>query len=392
MAEGRPGAMIGGRYRLIGELGSGGFGRVWRARDESLDVSVAVKEMRLPPSSSDAEHADRLKRAEREARHAARLRDHPNIVAVHDVVIEGGVPWIVMRLVDGQTLADRLAGGPLSPEQAAPIAAALADALGAAHDAGIAHRDVKPGNVLLTGAGQVLLTDFGIATHESDTQLTSTGMFIGSVEYTAPERLEGRGRGAVSDLFSLGATLYHAVEGVSPFGRDSAKATMAAILFEQPPPPERAGALAELITRLLDKDPDRRPSFAEARQLAAAPSPAKRETRVETGLRPTRPEPAPKAPHQRTGRKGFFAGTFTMAAGLVPAVVASGAVLSGSSHAADQRTATLVPLAFAAGIAVLVGIGLWLWPIKHNKPIGFGAGLLTFVVLLVLWLPNIVIR
>ncbi|MBE1496316.1 tRNA A-37 threonylcarbamoyl transferase component Bud32 [Amycolatopsis lexingtonensis] len=262
--------MIGGRYRLISELGAGGFGRVWRAHDETLGVDVAIKEMRLPPSSSEVERAERLKRAEREARHAARLRDHPKVVAVHDVVVEDGTPWIVMRLVDGHTLATRLDSGPLSPEQAAPIATALLEALRAAGDAEIAHRDVKPGNVLLTERGQVLLTDFGIATHDADTRLTSTGMFIGSVEYTAPERLEGRGRGTVSDLFSLGATLYHAVEGVSPFRRDTAKASMAAILFDQPPHPARAGGLTQLITRLLEKDPDRRPSFPEALALALA--------------------------------------------------------------------------------------------------------------------------
>ncbi|NBH09071.1 serine/threonine-protein kinase [Amycolatopsis sp. SID8362] len=287
MAQGRPDLVIGGRYRLIGELGAGGFGRVWRAHDETLGVDVAIKEMRLPPSSSEVERADRLKRAEREARHAARLRDHPNVVAVHDVVVEDGTPWIVMRLVDGDTLADRLDSGPLSPEQATPIAAALLAALSAAGDADIAHRDVKPGNVLLTERGDVLLTDFGIATHDADTRLTSTGMFIGSIEYTAPERLEGRGRGTVSDLFSLGATLYHTVEGVSPFRRDTAKASMAAILFDQPPPPGRAGALTELITRLLDKDPDRRPSFAEALALATTDSPRRE------ALPPTRREHQP---------------------------------------------------------------------------------------------------
>ncbi|MFE3178873.1 serine/threonine-protein kinase [Amycolatopsis sp. NPDC059090] len=389
MAEGRPDTMIGGRYRLISELGSGGFGRVWRAHDEALDVSVAVKEMRLPPSSSDAEQADRLKRAEREARHAARLRDHPNIVAVHDVVVEDGVPWIVMRLVDGQTLADRLADGPLSPGQAAPIAAALVDALGAAHDADIAHRDVKPGNVLLTERGHVLLTDFGIATHDADTQLTSTGMFIGSVEYTAPERLEGHGRGAVSDLFSLGATLYHAVEGVSPFARDTAKATMAAILFHEPPPPRRAGALTDLIARLLAKDPAARPSFAEARELAAAANSPRQETRVETVRQPVDPEPVP--PRQNADRPRIIAGTIATVFGVAMAVVVTMITLSGATHADTRGDALFPPALIAGGIAFLVGVGPRTWPIRHSKPIAFGASMATFAVLLALWLPNIAV-
>ncbi|MGW4397188.1 serine/threonine-protein kinase [Amycolatopsis nivea] len=389
MAEGRPDAMIGGRYRLTSELGSGGFGRVWRARDETLGVDVAVKEMRLPPSSSDAERAGRLKRAEREARHAARLRDHPHVVAVHDVVVEDGVPWIVMRLVDGQSLADRISAGALSPEQAAPVAAALVDALSAAHDADIAHRDVKPANVLLTERGDVLLTDFGIATHDADTQLTSTGMFIGSVEYTAPERLEGRGNGAVSDLFSLGATLYHAVEGVSPFARDTAKATMAAILFEQPPPPRSAGRLTDLITRLLEKDPGDRPAFPEARALAAAASSPPRETLVE---KDTQRERGPKTPHDRENVRKFLGGAGLLAFGLLMAVIFTVATLSRTWHASNQGEAVVASALFGGGIASFIGVGLYNWPVKHRKALGIGAGFVVFVVLLALWLPNFSIR
>ncbi|WP_051728493.1 MULTISPECIES: serine/threonine-protein kinase [Amycolatopsis] len=389
MAEGRPDAVIGGRYRLISELGSGGFGRVWRARDETLGVAVAVKELRLPPSSSEAERAGRLKRAEREARHAARLRDHPHIVAVHDVVAEDGVPWIVMRLVEGQSLADRIAAGSLSPAQAAPVAAALIEALAAAHDADIAHRDVKPANVLLTERGEVLLTDFGIAAHDADTQLTSTGMFVGSVEYTAPERLEDRGNGAVSDLFSLGATLYHAVEGVSPFARDTAKATMAAILFHQPPPPRRAGPLAELITRLLEKDPARRPSFAEARELAAEAVSPRRETRAETVQQPV--DPAPGPPGQPTNRPRIIAGTVASAFGVAMAVLVTMITLSGATHADTRADAVFPPALIAGGIAFLVGVGPRTWPIRHSWPIAIGAGAVTFAVLLALWLPNIAV-
>ncbi|WP_149256940.1 serine/threonine-protein kinase [Actinomadura sp. K4S16] len=190
----RAGRLLGGRYRLAESLGSGGFGQVWKANDETLGVPVAVKGMRLPPGT-DAEQGERLARAEREARNAARLRDHPNIVTVHDVVVDGGVPWIVMRLVTGRSLEQRLREeGPLQVEEAARVATSLLNALGAAHAAGILHRDVKPANVMLADNGGVLLTDFGIAVHQADTALTATGLIIGSSEYLAPERADGATR------------------------------------------------------------------------------------------------------------------------------------------------------------------------------------------------------
>ncbi|REK88874.1 serine/threonine protein kinase [Streptomyces inhibens] len=245
----RPGQVIGGRYRLVSELGSGGFGRVWKARDETLRIDVAVKELWLVPVMSETEQAERLARAAREARNAARLRDHPNIVGVHDVVVENGLPWIVMQLIDGCSLQEHLdTHGPLSAEEAANVAAKLLGALGAAHEAGIVHRDVKPANVMLTGSGEVLLADFGIAVHHADTALTTTGAVIGSMEYMAPERARGTDGLAASDLFSLGVTLYQAVEGVSPFRRDTPTGCLAAVLFEQAPPPVRAGRFEPLIT------------------------------------------------------------------------------------------------------------------------------------------------
>ncbi|MBO2464563.1 serine/threonine-protein kinase [Actinomadura violacea] len=268
----RPGHLVGGRYRLLEPLGSGGFGQVWKARDEALGVVVAVKGMWLPPGA-DAELGQRLARAEREARNAARLRDHPNIVTVHDVVIEDGVPWIVMRLVTGRSLEDRLrAGGPLPEPEAAHVAAGLLNALGAAHAAGILHRDVKPANVMLAENGDVLLTDFGIAVHQADTALTATGLIIGSAEYLAPERADGADGDAASDLFSLGVTLYRAVEGLSPFRRDSPSGTLRAVIMHDPPPPQRAGGLAPLITALLSKNPAARPSVPRALEMIGAPS------------------------------------------------------------------------------------------------------------------------
>ncbi|MFD3333181.1 serine/threonine-protein kinase [Streptomyces sp. NPDC058700] len=258
------GRVVGGRYRLVEGLASGGFGRVWAAYDETLGVDVAVKEIWLPPAGSDELHRERVTRATREARNAAKLRDHPHIVAVHDVVVEDGVPWTVMRLVDGCSLEERLrAEGPMPAPRVAEVADALLKALGAAHVMGIVHRDVKPANVMLARDGQVLLTDFGISVHQTDTALTSTGGVIGSAEYMAPERLNGIDETA-GDLFSLGATLYQAVEGVSPFRRETPTATLAAVALAQVQPPERAGALTPLITRLLAKEPRDRPTVTEA--------------------------------------------------------------------------------------------------------------------------------
>ncbi|MFF2074823.1 protein kinase [Kitasatospora sp. NPDC058162] len=263
--EAIPGRLIGRRYRIVRQLGAGGFGRVWQAHDETLGIDVAVKQLWLPPATSDGERAERLARAEREARNAARLRDRPHIVSVHDVLVEDGMPWMVMQLVSGGSLSDRLAAhGPLPVERAAAVARALLTALGAAHAAGVVHRDVKPANVMLADDGEVLLADFGIAVHQADTTLTATGAFVGSIEYIAPERARGVDGQAASDLFSLGVTLYQAVEGISPFRRDSATASLTAVLFDPPAPPRNAGRLAPLILALLAKEPEQRPGTAEA--------------------------------------------------------------------------------------------------------------------------------
>ncbi|MFP3988844.1 serine/threonine-protein kinase [Streptomyces sp. E11-3] len=270
--EWEPGRVVGGRYELAERLGAGGFGQVWRARDEVLRIDVAVKFVRIPPSVSDEEQQQRLSRAEREARNAARLRDHPNVVAVHDVLVDDGVPCIVMQLVEGVSLQQRLdADGPLNAAATAVVGSALLGALGSAHAAGIQHRDVKPGNVMLTRDDRVLLTDFGIAVHHQDTALTQAGMIIGSVEYVAPERARGESGGPAADLFSLGVTLYQAVEGVSPFRRDTASGTLSAVLFDDPPAPRRAGGpLTEVFARLLVKDPGRRATVEEAAVLLRA--------------------------------------------------------------------------------------------------------------------------
>lgn len=266
------GRLIGGRYRLIAEIGSGGMGRVWAGQDEQLDRRVALKEVGIPPVDSvdSVERETLLARALREGRTAAALADHPNVVPVYDVVVEDGVPWIVMQLVRGRSLRDVLLSGPLAPHLVARIADAMLSALGAADAAGVVHRDVKPANIMLADDGRVLLTDFGISKRSGDSGLTSTGLFVGTVEYTAPERVDGQAGGLASDLFSLGATLFQAVEGVSPFHRDTPTGTLTAVMFE-PLMPFRvaSGEIRTLIEALTRKNPGERPSVAQARALLA---------------------------------------------------------------------------------------------------------------------------
>ncbi|MFI6846695.1 protein kinase [Kitasatospora sp. NPDC050467] len=288
------GLVIAGRYRLVRRLGAGGFGQVWQASDLALHVDVAVKQVWLAPSMSPAQAEERLVRAQREARSAARLRDHPHVVAVHDVIVADGVPWTVMQLITGGSLADRLAAGPLEPEAVSRIGAAMLSALGAAHAAGIVHRDVKPANIMLADDGQVLLTDFGIALRHEDTALTATGAVIGSVEYMAPERLHGQEDGPAGDLFSLGVSLYQAVEGWSPFQRGTPTASLLAVVSDEAPPPCRAGALAPVIEGLMAKDPRRRLTLHEAAALLAQPAGVPGPARVVPG--PVVPGPVVPVP------------------------------------------------------------------------------------------------
>ncbi|SEN42210.1 serine/threonine-protein kinase [Nonomuraea pusilla] len=256
---------LAGRYRLLSQLGQGGMGTVWRAMDELLRQEVAVKEVRFPPGLDEASRAEFAERTLREARAAATLRSHPSIVTVHDVVLDGGRPWIVMELVRGRSL-DRVVrdDGPLPPDRVAAIGLRVLDALGAAHAAGILHRDVKPANVLLTDDGRVLLTDFGIATIAGDPNLTRTGLLSGSPGYIAPERLRGEADGPLGDLWALGATLFTAVEGGPPFARQNEAAVLAAVLMQEPAPFRRAGPLAPVLAAVLEKDPARRCSAEEA--------------------------------------------------------------------------------------------------------------------------------
>lgn len=262
----REGLVLAGRYRLAESIGSGGMGQVWRAHDELLNRTVAVKELTAALYVTAADRAVLHARTQKEARAAARI-SHPAVVTVHDVLDHGGRPWIVMQYVDGPSLADAVSAQPIVVREAARIALQVLDALRAAHAAGVLHRDVKPGNVLLARDGRVLLTDFGIAAIEGDSAITRTGEIVGSIDYLAPERVRGNDPGPASDLWALGATLHTAVEGKSPFRRTSAVATMQAVVTDEPPVPERAGPLAPVIAALLHKDPDARPDADETERM-----------------------------------------------------------------------------------------------------------------------------
>lgn len=261
------GLVLAGRYRLGEVLGRGGMGKVWRAHDEVLHRTVAVKELTAGLYVAEADRLVLHARTQKEARAAARIT-HPGVVTVHDVIEYDKRPWIVMQYVDGPSLADETKEkGDIAPREAARIGLHVLSALRAAHSAGVLHRDVKPGNVLLARDGQVLLTDFGIAAIEGDSTITRTGELVGSIDYLAPERVRGGDPGPASDLWSLGATLYTAVEGRSPFRRTSPISTMQAVVTEEPPPPVNAGPLGPVITALLRKDPADRPTAAETEQM-----------------------------------------------------------------------------------------------------------------------------
>ncbi|MFC9468536.1 serine/threonine-protein kinase [Streptomyces coelicoflavus] len=263
------GRLVAGRYRLGEAIGSGGMGRVWRAHDEVLHRTVAIKELTAALYVSESDQAILLARTRGEARAAARI-NHSAVVTVHDVLEHDGRPWIVMELVEGRSLADAVKEEErVDPREAARIGLWVLRALCAAHTAGVLHRDVKPGNVLLADDGRVLLTDFGIAQIEGDSTITRTGEVVGSVDYLAPERVRGHDPGPSSDLWALGATLYTAVEGRSPFRRTSPLTTMQAVVEEEATEPRYAGALAPVISALLRKDPAERPDPTEAEHLLA---------------------------------------------------------------------------------------------------------------------------
>ncbi|MEU6866144.1 serine/threonine-protein kinase [Streptomyces sp. NPDC046876] len=261
------GAVLAGRYRLVEPIGSGGMGKVWRAHDELLNRTVAVKELTAGLYVAQADREVLHARTQKEARAAARIQ-HPAVVTVHDVLEHDDRPWIVMEHIDGPSLAEAAkAAGRIEPREAARIGLHVLGALRAAHAVGVLHRDVKPGNVLLAKDGRVLLTDFGIAAIEGDSSITRTGEIVGSIDYLAPERVTGATPGTASDLWSLGATLYTAVEARSPFRRTSPISSLQAVVNDEPPALRQSGPLGPVITALLRKDPEERPSAQETERM-----------------------------------------------------------------------------------------------------------------------------
>ncbi|MFE2809105.1 serine/threonine-protein kinase [Streptomyces nigra] len=302
--------LLAGRYRLGGVLGRGGMGTVWRAVDETLGRTVAVKELRFPSNIDEEEKRRLITRTLREAKAIARIRNN-SAVTVYDVVDEDDRPWIVMELVEGKSLAEVIReDGLLEPRRAAEVGLAVLDVLRSAHREGILHRDVKPSNVLLeSDTDRVVLTDFGIAQVEGDPSITSTGMLVGAPSYISPERARGHKPGPAADLWSLGGLLYASVEGVPPYDKGSAIATLTAVMTEPLEEPKNAGPLRDVIHGLLTKDPEKRLDDAGARAMLNAVIHAPRSERAAEASDATKVVPLPSqsdAP-SRKGRSGAAA-------------------------------------------------------------------------------------
>ncbi|MFF8940956.1 protein kinase [Streptomyces sp. NPDC014864] len=366
------GLLLAGRYRLADAIGSGGMGRVWRAHDEVLHRAVAIKELTAALYVSESDRAVLLARTRAEARAAARI-NHSAVVTVHDVLEHDGRPWIVMELVEGHSLADAVKEqGRLEPTEAARIGLWVLRALRAAHTAGVLHRDVKPGNVLLGRDGRVLLTDFGIAQIEGDTTITRTGEVVGSVDYLAPERVRGHDPGPASDLWALGATLYTAAEGLSPFRRTSPLTTMQAVVDEEPREPRTAGPLAPVITALLRKDPATRPGVDEAEHMLAEAAEGRRPDAAQAYV-PTQRVGAQSAGTVRNpaGRPGPDpSATTPHSPATGPTAVGPGhapATASGPSKHRRLRTFALV-VALAAVIGGGTAVALQKWADTRRQP------------------------
>jgi serine/threonine protein kinase len=299
--------LIAERYSLVKPVGTGGMGRVWLARDEMLRREVAIKEV-VPPDWMTAQERELLRETTiREARAAAQL-NHPNAVQIYDVVYAEGRPWIVMEYVPSRSLQEVvLQEGPLPPQRVAQIGLAVLYALRAAHVAGVLHRDVKPHNVLIADDGRVVLTDFGLATFDGgDGAMTRAGLIMGSPQYVAPERAKDGISTIETDLWSLGATLFAAVEGRSPFARSTTMATLTALATAPPDPATHAGPLRPVLNGLLRKDPNHRLNGEEAERLlrrAALPPPAvPPRTRLLPRPRRSPDDPRPEFPAEGAGR------------------------------------------------------------------------------------------
>ncbi|TVZ05487.1 serine/threonine protein kinase [Trebonia kvetii] len=297
------GRLLSGRYRLSADIGRGGMGVVWQARDELLNRDVAVKEVVWPPHFTEAEQQVACQRAVREAQMAGRLA-HPNVVRIYDILEEDGHPWIIMELLPYQSLRDLVREeGPLTPARAARVGLGVLAALGAAHARGVLHRDVKPANILVAPDGRVVLTDFGIARAVDSPTFTTLGTLVGSPSYIAPERARGGQSTPAGDLWGLGACLYAAVEGHPPFERDAPLATLTAVVADDPEEAVHAGPLWPVISALLRKDPDERLDAAQTERLL-------REVAGNDEAAPTAPGAAvaPREPDTTAPREpGYFA-------------------------------------------------------------------------------------
>lgn len=292
---------VGGRYRLGRKLAAGGMGAVWEGWDERLHRPIAVKRLQLEPWHSEEERNLGVQRAMREARLTARLH-HPNVVQVFDIVDDGESPCLIMEYVPSRSLHQLVhERGALPYAEVAGIGAQVAAGLAAAHAAGVVHRDVKPGNVLITDEGVAKVSDFGISHAFDDVTVTSTGILVGTPAYLAPEVVRGAAPGFAADVYSLGATLYLAVEGEAPFGTDgNAMAVLDRVATGQWPQPVRAGALAPLLNRMMALEPDQRPTMAEVaaglRELQRHPASVQPTEVLTLGRSGTRPAPFPVRP------------------------------------------------------------------------------------------------
>jgi serine/threonine protein kinase len=372
------GRVIAGRYLLLNQLGSGGMGHVWLAHDQRLACEVALKEIVFrDPVEAGHEREARVARARAEARHAAGLRGHPHVVTVHDVLEHDGLPWIVMEYVAGAVDLRELVArrGPLQPAECARIGLAVLDALTAGHQRGVMHRDVKPANILLapdrTGSpyGRVLLTDYGISVQPDagETRYTLTSVLVGTAGYLAPERATGGAPTPATDLFSLGCTLYHAVEGVGPFERESHLSEITAIVMEEPRPPVRAGALAPVLEAMLVKDPGARISAAQAEaalsQLVTSQADAYSRTQTDLGSQPPWAQPA-QPPPPSAPVPPPYGGSET----FMPLVTSGSGGGSGGGRRRTRPRALHSAIAGLLGLA-LAGGGVW-YAVAQQPPAG----------------------
>ena len=353
MAE--PEALIADRYRLLHWVGSGGMGVVWEARDERLERRVALKQLYRQSGASTREAELANQRAMREARLTARLQ-HPHAVPMFDAVEQDGQLWLVMQFIPSITLAAVLEhGGALQPDEAAKVGAEVGSALAAAHAVGIVHRDVKPGNILIAEDGAALISDFGIARALGDATLTSSGMIHGTPAYLAPEVARGSEANFASDVFSLGSTLYSALEGRPPFGTDdNTMALLHRVASGQFPPPQHSGPLTPVIMDMLAIDTDERPSMGAVAEGLARLAKGRDEEALTLAASDEGPKDEETTPAAYSGHDA------QQATGPSPAVAPKSPIASAPASQAQRPTEPRLRRGLAAAVTVvaLIGIGI----------------------------------